>query len=122
MKKSKTILIIAVLGILSMVAISYIIKNKGRYEIYLPEQSQIVKVELNGSEQKVIEDKYLIKKIMDIIEGSKRKTNKKSINDYTYDASNILKVEFDLQSGSSVVFYVYQKGNRYYIEQPYNGI
>lgn len=44
------------------------------------------------------------------------------MNDFPVNAENPIKIEFCQVRGGSSVLYIYVRNNRYYIEQPYNGI
>ena len=63
-----------------------------------------------------------IKDLIYVLEGNGRTTKRESINDFPVNAETPIKIEFCFARGGSSVLYAYAQENRYYIEQPYNGI
>lgn len=53
---------------------------------------------------------------------SDKTTRTESINDSPYNPDILYIVKFNTFNGDSKSAYIYKKENRYYIEQPYNGI
>ncbi len=64
-------------------------------------------------------------KMEDILEGlgaMELETKRSSINDYPSGAKDIITISFNYRDNAVGIFYVYQKNNKYYLEEPYNGI
>lgn len=59
---------------------------------------------------------------MIIIAGVKRITKEANVQDYPINSSDIITVEFHLKEQGSSLLYLYKRNNKFYIEQPYNGI
>ena len=49
-------------------------------------------------------------------------TQKVSIQDYPIDVKNITEIRFNYREDAVGNLYLYKKNNRYYLEEPYNGI
>ena len=69
---------------------------------------------------KEFDDKTSINAIYNIF--SDKTTNVESINDNPSNPDVLYLVKFNHSDGDSKTAYAYKKGNKYYIEQPYNGI
>ena len=69
---------------------------------------------------KEFNDKTSINKIYNIF--SEKTTNVESINDNPSNPDVLYLIRFNNSNDESKSAYVYKKGNKYYIEQPYNGI
>lgn len=67
-----------------------------------------------------ITNKYTNQKITAAL--SDRTTTIASISDYPVNATNIIKIEFIYSNSSSKTIIIYQKGQKYFAEEPYNGI
>ena len=65
-------------------------------------------------------DKTSINEIYNIF--SEKTTNVESINDNPSNPDVLYLIKFSNSIDESKYAYVYKKGNKYYIEQPYNGI
>jgi len=122
MSRSKvfSILIVILLLSLSLVACS-------KVQITLPNEADLESIVL--SESKEENNKHItityneeIKNIIDNIKSNSKKTNKESINDTPTNVDYYIKLEFSHSKGGSSVAYLYKTEDRYYIEQPYNGI
>ena len=69
---------------------------------------------------KEFSDKNSINEIYNIF--SEKTTNVESVNDNPSNPDILYLIKFNNSNGESKSAYVYKKGNKYYIEQPYNGI
>lgn len=126
MKRKKTIIFIlilfmcigAVLGIFC-----YNKLNKSTYSLNLPSSDSVYNIilEQNG---KIIEigNKEEIKDIVDVIIEVKRTTKEESIQDSPINVNNEIKVDFEFGDNKIATMFVYEKNDKHYIEQPYNGI
>lgn len=93
--------------------------NQPKYTLHLPTMEKLESITI---ENKKIENKEEIQKILDLLNNKGRTTKEASIQDSPVNASEQFKINFHfLESGTSTLF-VYRKKNSYYIEQPYNGI
>lgn len=50
------------------------------------------------------------------------KTQIESIQDFPVNVSSLISIKFYYREDSALSLYVYEKNNRYYLEEPYNGI
>ena len=69
---------------------------------------------------KEFSDKISINEIYNIF--SEKTTNVESVNDNPSNPDILYLIKFNNSNDESKSAYVYKKGNKYYIEQPYNGI
>lgn len=69
---------------------------------------------------KEFSDKNSINEIYNIF--SEKTTNVESVNDNPSNPDILYLIKFNNSNDESKSAYVYKKGNKYYIEQPYNGI
>lgn len=67
-----------------------------------------------------VNDKETIKKIYNIF--NNKETNIESINDNPTNPEILFIVTFYNNEGEHKSSYIYKKNNKYYLEQPYNGI
>ncbi len=115
-----SILIVILLLSLSLIGCS-------KVQITLPNEADLESIVLSESTQEnnkhiIITDSEEIKNIINSIKSNFNKTNKESINDIPTNVDYFIKLEFSHSKGGSSVAYVYKTKDRYYIEQPYNGI
>lgn len=126
MKRKKTIIFIlilfmcigAVLGIFC-----YNKLNKSSYSLNLPSSDSVYNIilEQNGKTSE-IDNKEKIKDIVDVIIEVKRTTKEKSIQDSPINVNNEIKIDFEFEDNKIATVFAYEKNDKYYIEQPYNGI
>ncbi len=123
MTKRSTISIIFLIVFLTIIGIVFYFGNGRFYKLNLPETEKLESISLEQeSKKKTYSDKTEIEDIIYVIKGNERTTKKESIQDYPVNSENIIKVEFHfIEQGSSILF-VYNEDNKYFIEQPYNGI
>ena len=97
--------------------------NKTTYTLNLPQLENLKNISLiQNANEKSISSTERMKEILDVINGVKRVTKNGSIQDAPINVSNVIKIDFNfIDEGSSTLF-VYKKNNKYFIEQPYNGI
>lgn len=112
-----------IVAILLMIGIVYYFRETRTYELNLPQLEEITSVTLEEVEnQKTIHQKTSIKEIRDILVGIKRVSNQESIQDEPVNVKNKIKVDFTCNQSKIITVFVYEKNNKHYIEQPYNGI
>ena len=102
-----------------IVGIIYGAKN---YELNLPELGDIESITLESTNKKIYTDETNKKDILTTLNGKGRSTKEQSIQDSPVEATNEIKIDFILKQNLTSTLYVYMKNNKYYIEQPYNGI
>lgn len=122
MSRSKIISILIVILLLSLSLLGC-----SKLKITLPNEADLESIVLSESAEEnnkhiIITDNEGIKNIIDSIKSNSKKTNKESINDTPTNIDYYIKLEFSHSKGGSSVAYVYKTKDRYYIEQPYNGI
>lgn len=126
MKKRNIVLlgsgIVSIMLVIMLICI-YLFKEKDVYKLDLPKYEVIEKIvfEKNELVDELNNNKYL-KIIYDILNNKKRITYDKSIQDYPVNVDNIIKLDIYLKDANITSVYMYQKNNKYYLEQPYNGI
>lgn len=121
MKKEMIIFIIVLFLCIGAVAGIYCYNklNKRTYSLELPIAEEISNITLENID---ITDSQKIKNIIDILGGIKRITKKESIQDMPVNAENEIKINFKITNNEIKTIFVYKRKNKYYIEQPYNGI
>lgn len=125
MKKRSMIFIILgiILAILIGLGITYHFRDRRTYELDLPQLEELTRIKLEQSAEGVnITDVNDMKEILDILYGVKRITENQSIQDSPVNVEDEIKLDFYLDESKSLTVFVYKKNNKYYIEQPYNGI
>ena len=70
--------------------------------------------------KKEFKDEATIKEIYEIF--ADKKTRIESVNDVPVNPDVLYSLRFENDAATSKSAYIYKKGNKYYIEQPYNGI
>ena len=124
MKKRKVfIVLIIVLFLLIAVCCIFYFTNNRTYKINLPELEKLesITLEKDGNE-KIITNNEEMKEILEILKGKERNTKTQSIQDEPVNISNKIKVEMNFKEIGEFILFIYEKDNKYYIEQPYNGI
>ncbi len=81
------------------------------YNINMEQNYKIVKI-----------DDQKTKDIMFIINEVKRTTTNKSVQDSPVNAGNVIKINIEYGVGNNSTVFIYKRKNKYFIEQPYNGI
>ena len=108
----------AILGILC-----YSKTNKSFYALNLSSADSVYNIDLeqNG---KIIEinEQDKIKDIVNGVAGVKRTTNYDSIQDSPINVDNEIKIDFEFGENKISTVFVYEKKDKYFIEQSYNGI
>ena len=125
MKKENWIFVIASLICISAVlVILYFYKiNKYSYTLNIPSEDSVYNINLEQNGKRVVvTEKDKIKNIIYIIGGVKRTTTKESIHDNPISINNEIKIDFEYEEGKTSIVFVYKKKDKYFIEQPYNGI
>lgn len=120
-KKITFIIVIVLIGI--VLAITYHFKNRRVYELNLPKLEKIESILLQQNEnKKVVSNNKEMKEILDAINGLKRITQEQSTQEVPVNIKNEIKIDFNFKESEVSTIFVYQNNNKYYLEQPYNGI
>lgn len=128
MKKKNLVLIILGLLIIILFALGllYHFRDRRTYELNLPQVEALSKIELRKDEMSVgIYKTDEITDIINVLSGVKRITKTESIQDSPTNVDNKIQVDFTFKediAGQISTIFLYEKNERYYIEQPYNGI
>ena len=120
MKSKKIMLVILVLIAFVIIYIAFT-SNKVNYELHLPEFDKVVSITVEkNAKGTLISQTSKINNIIDIVKNIK-KTNKGNSEDIT-KIENSIKVSFNYEESVATLLYVYTKNNKYYLEQPNNGL
>ncbi|WP_338626599.1 DUF5301 domain-containing protein [Clostridium baratii] len=126
MKENKKIIIniiIFIIGFLSVICFKTVFRNN--YTLNVPKLSDIVFIELQENEKNkniTIEDNENILEIYEVISNNKKATRIESINDTPIE-SKYIKIDLAGKEKEITTLFVYEGDNeKYFIEQPYNGI
>lgn len=109
----------AVLGIFC-----YNILNKTEYTLNLPKEAEnysSITLEYNG-DARTIETSENIQNVLNILVSTERITTEESIQDSPTDVEEELKIDITFDKGATSTIFAYKKADKYYIEQPYNGV
>ncbi len=97
--------------------------NKRTYSLELPIAEEISNITLEKNTKYIdVNNSQEIKNIVEILEKTKRTTKKESIQDMPVNVENEIKINFKITNNEIKTIFVYKRKNKYYIEQPYNGI
>lgn len=124
MKHKRLLIIILTITILGFIlGMLYHFRDRKTYSLNLPELEDLKSIILEQNNKKqVISDKVKMQDLLDNINLVKRVTQIESIQDAPINVKNNISVCFVFnKSGVSTIF-IYKRKNKYYIEQPYNGI
>ncbi len=117
-KKFLKALIIGIMVLVGLEATVYFI-NKPKYTLVLPSAGNLESIQVGNKKMVTSEE---ITEFLNLLKKEGRTTKKASIQDSPVKEREGLKIDFHfIESGTSTIF-VYKRNNRYYIEQPYNGI
>lgn len=123
MNKRKGIIIALTIFLIIIGILFFLFMSRETFTFSLPISEDLVSISIsNKTTQKEITDKTEIKDIVNRLEGNGRTTKKESINDSPVNVEDPIKLEFYFENTGTSVIYMYIKDDRYYIEQPYNGI
>ena len=117
------IMIIIILLMLMILGIFYYFMNSRTYKLNLPQLEKLENILLEqDTNKKVINDNEKMKNIINILNETKRTTKEESIQDSPVNTNNKIKIDFNFKETGASTLFVYERNNKYYIEQPYNGI
>lgn len=127
MRKRKNYALITaevVLLLFGIMAVFIFCLNRRSYELHLPAQEKLAGISVEGETgQADITDGEEMKDLIYVLGGSdSRNTKEESISDVPVNAERLLRVDFHFAEEGTSTLFVFKRGGRYYIEQPYNGI
>lgn len=127
--KKKLILFISIITLFLISIILVFSARKTTYTLYLPKVDDLKNI-LISKESKTTEiiDIVEMEDIIYMLNDSPlgRSTTKESTNDTPTNIKSPIKLEFkfkeNIKTSDGSVIYIYENKNRYFFEQPYNGI
>lgn len=124
MKKNKIIVIVLFLCISVVLGIMYFNRiKKTSYTLNLPSGDSVSSINMEQNDKIVkIDEQEKVKDIMFIIKEVKRTTTNKSVQDSPVNVENVIKINIEYGEGNNSTVFIYKRRNKYFIEQPYNGI
>ncbi len=125
MKKEMVIFIIVLFLSIGAIAGIYCYNklNKRTYNLELPMAEEISNITIVQNTKAIdVSDSQEIKNIVETLGGVKRITKKESIQDMPVNVENEIKIDFKTINNRTDTIFVYKNKNKFYIEQPYNGI
>ena len=123
MQRKFFIILIIILLMLMILGIFYYFMNSRTYNLKLPQLEKLESISLEqDTNKKVINDNEKMKDIINILNETKRTSKEESIQDSPVNTTNKIKIDFYFKETGASTLFVYERNNKYYIEQPYNGI
>jgi len=123
MQRKFFIILIIILLMLMILGIFYYFMNRRTYNLNLPQLEKLESISLEqDTNKKVINDNEKMKDIINILNERERTSKEESIQDSPVNTSNKVKIDFNFKETGASTLFVYERNNKYYIEQPYNGI
>ena len=123
MQRKFFIILIIILLMLMILGIFYYFINSRTYNLKLPQLEKLESISLEqDTNKKVINDNEKMKDIINILNERERTSKEESIQDSPVNTSNKVKINFNFKETGASTLFVYERNNKYYIEQPYNGI
>lgn len=126
MQRKFFIILIIILLMLMILGIFYYFMNSRTYNLKLPQLEKLESISLEqDTNKKVINDNEKMKdiiNILNILNERERTSKEESIQDSPVNTSNKVKIDFNFKETGASTLFVYERNNKYYIEQPYNGI
>lgn len=126
MIKNKKLIILIVIFVCTSVVLGILYYNETKkysYTLNLPLDDSVYSINMEQDDKIVmIEEQEKIKDIMFIISKVNGITTSKSVQDSPVNAENVIKINIEYSESSILTLFIYKKKNKYFIEQPYNGI
>ena len=126
MIKNKKLIILIVVFVCASVVLGILYYNETKkysYTLNLPLDDSVYSINMEQEDKVVmIEELEKIKDIMFVISKVKGTTTSKSVQDSPVNAENVIKINIEYSEGNILTLFIYKKKNKYFIEQPYNGI
>lgn len=123
MKGKNIVILIAFILVILIFTLCFAIINKPKYNLKLPEISDVssIFVTLNDNEVKLDKEED-ITSIITTLMSNGRTTKIESIQEFPVNVSNVITIKIYHKSSGSSTLFVYERKGNYYLEQPYNGI
>lgn len=123
MKGKNIVILIVFILVILIFTLCFAIINKLKYNLKLPEISDVssIFVTLNDNEVKLDKEEE-ITSIITTLMSNGRTTKIESIQDFPVNVSNVITIKIYHKSSGSSTLFVYERKGNYYLEQPYNGI
>lgn len=123
MKGKNIVILIAFILVILIFTLCFAIINKPKYNLKLPEISDVssIFVTLNDNEVKLDKEEE-ITSIITTLMSNGRTTKIESIQDFPVNVSNVITIKIYHKSSGNSTLFVYERKGNYYLEQPYNGI
>lgn len=123
MKGKNIVILIVFILVILIFTLCFAIINKPKYNLKLPEISDVssIFVFLNDNEVKLDKEEE-ITSIITTLMSNGRTTKIESIQDFPVNVSNVITIKIYHKSSGSSTLFVYERKGNYYLEQPYNGI
>lgn len=123
MKGKNIVILIAFILVILIFTLCFAIINKPKYNLKLPEISDVssIFVTLNDNEVKLDKEEE-ITSIITTLMSNGRTTKIESIQNFPVNLSNVITIKIYHKSSGSSTLFVYERKGNYYLEQPYNGI
>lgn len=118
-KKNIVFIMLGIILVMVIVVVCLLSLNKTEYTLILPKEANSITLRQND-DARTIEYSENIQNIMNKLTGMERTTYEKSVQDTPTNTEDEITIIFDDDKASTV--FVYKKKNKYYIEQPHNGI
>ena len=126
MVKNKKMIILIVIFVCTGVVLGILYYNdtkKCSYTLNLPLDDSVYSINMEQEDKVVmIDEQEKIKDIMFVISKVKGTTTNKSVQDSPVNAENVIKINIEYSESNILTLFIYKKKNKYFIEQPYNGI
>lgn len=125
MKKGKWIFVIVLFMCIGAAfgIVCYNKTNNSSYALNLPSADSVYRINLEQSGKRLeISEQDKIYDIVNVVGAVKRTTNVDSIQDSPTNVDNEIKIDFEFGENKISTVFVYEKKDKYFIEQPYNGI
>lgn len=123
MKGKNIVILIAFILVILIFTLCFAIINKPKYNLKLPEISDVSSIFLTLNDNEVKLDKEEeITSIITTLMSNGRTTKIESIQDFPVNVSNVITIKIYHKSSGSSTLFVYERKGNYYLEQPYNGI
>lgn len=121
MKKIIFTIIGIIILIILAIGIFWRFTPKRTYTLSIPKFEDIESIKVSQNDQEIIIYNTLnISKILTIFEN--KTTTMESIQDTPSNVSNFIQVKLILKNKDEKTLFLYQRNNKYYLEQSYNGI
>ena len=126
MVKNKKMIFLIVIFVCTGVVLGILYYNdtkKCSYTLNLPLDDSVYSINMEQEDKVVmIDEQEKIKDIMFVISKVKGTTTSKSVQDSPVNAENVIKINIEYSESNILTLFIYKKKNKYFIEQPYNGI